>query len=202
VGWWWHTWLVLAGRHQEQVVDAVHDVLRLDELLVLSCVHVAVRQGTVHHEMGRDAVILVTCHELTTEGHHQELQGSLRNAANFSAEAEDAFIEKFSLLFYRGLLLGQSEQLWGVFKLSRNANLLHVAVDLPVKLFRCCGLQLGEDLSIEEQAVLLVARLVWWVAHANVLIKLKVDKSEECEVKLHEGADDLVVDVEGQSLIE
>jgi hypothetical protein len=57
-------------------------------------------------------------------------------------------------------------------------------------------------LRIQKQAVILVNVLARRVAHANVLVKFKIDESEKCQVKLHESANDLVVDVEGQPLIE
>ena len=51
VSWGWCTWSVVPRGQEVQVVDAVDDVLGLDELFGLVCVQKRVTNGSIHHKM-------------------------------------------------------------------------------------------------------------------------------------------------------
>lgn len=144
-------------------------------------------------------VVGILREEVTTEAHANVLETAHRRGSDLTVEKESTLREQFSLSLHLLLLLGQSQNLRSVFELFREAQFLQGLVHLLIKFLRCDRLVVSDSFSIEELSHF---GFSWRILHTQVRIKFEVHEFEEGEVELFECANNLVVNIEWQTLVE
>ena len=101
------------------------------------------------------------------------------------------------------MLLRELFDLGRFLELFRDTDLCDGRFILGLEFLRGDFLIFTDLLTIKEEALLIVESLyLGWIGHAEVAEKLIIDEPQQGHVELSEGANDLVVDIEGQSLVE
>ena len=197
-----------------QVVQTVQYVLWLYQLHIVGSLLLDLRLGkwSIEHVMG-DLWLVALClvHVVLGQEGAAEAKDEVLESVNwrFSIEQEGELLEELPLPLHLLVLLGQGYHFGRVFEFFRHSNFLNRIVVLFLELFLSDCLKLTDLLSLEEDLhpfFLEVSghtvNVTGRIGQPKVSIELEVHKTEQRNIKLSECTDDLVIDFEGESLVE